>query len=98
MAESIRIRTTKEQEAARKDTHAKRMDIKIGLADSPRELIVRLPEGQDDVIGLVERALAIGQQTLKLEDDKGHQFLIRTDRVIYVEQGSAAARSVGFMR
>ena len=74
------------------------MDIKIGLAESPRELTVRLPEGQDDVIGLVERAIDIGQQTLKLEDDKGHQFLIRTDRVIYVEQGSAAARSVGFMR
>lgn len=74
------------------------MDIKIGLADTPRELVIKLPEGQDDVIATVEQAISTGQATFKLEDAKGHAYLIRTDRVAYVEQGSAAARTVGFMR
>ncbi|WJY96970.1 DUF3107 domain-containing protein [Corynebacterium fournieri] len=74
------------------------MDIKIGLADSPRELTIKLPEGQDDIISTVEQAIAGDQATLKLEDDKGRAYLIRTERIVYVEQGNTAARSVGFMR
>lgn len=74
------------------------MDIKIGLADSPRELTIKLPEGQEDTIATVEQAISGGQATLKVEDDKGRIYLIRTDRIVYVEQGTAAARSVGFMR
>lgn len=74
------------------------MDIKIGLADSPRELVIKLPEGQEDIIATVEQAIDGGSATLKLEDDKGHRYLIRTERIVYVEQGTAAARTVGFMR
>lgn len=74
------------------------MDIKIGLADSPHELTIKLPEGQDDIIATVEQAIDGGQASLKVEDDKGRVYLIRTDRIVYVEQGTAAARSVGFMR
>ena len=74
------------------------MDIKIGLADSPRELTIKLPEGQEDIISTVEQAISGGQATLKVEDDKGRTYLIRTDRIVYVEQGTAAARTVGFMR
>lgn len=74
------------------------MDIKIGLADSPRELVIKLPEGQDDVLSTVDQAISGGQPTLKLEDAKGQRYLIRTERIVYVEQGTAAARTVGFMR
>ena len=54
--------------------------------------------GQEDIFATVEQAIANGQATFKLEDAKGHSYLIRTDRVVYVEQGSTTARSVGFMR
>ncbi len=74
------------------------MDIKIGLADSPRELAIKLPEGQEDIISTVEQAIDGGQATLKLQDDRGHEYLLRTDRIVYVEQGTASARTVGFMR
>lgn len=74
------------------------MDIKIGLADSQRELVIRLPEGQDGAIGAVEQAIASNTPTLTLEDEKGRRFLIRTERILYVEQGSSTAHSVGFMR
>lgn len=75
-----------------------RMDIKIGLAESPRELSIRLPEGQDNVMAAFEDAIDAGRPTMKLEDEKGNSYLIRTERILYVEQASAAARSVGFMR
>lgn len=74
------------------------MDIKIGLADTARELSIKLPEGQSDIFSTVEQAISGGQAMLKLEDDKGHQYLIRTDKIVYVEQGAAASRTVGFMR
>lgn len=74
------------------------MDIKIGLADTQRELVIKLPEGQDDLISTIEQAIDGGQATVKVVDDKERTYLIRTDRIAYVEQGSATARSVGFMR
>lgn len=74
------------------------MDIKIGLAETPRELVIRMPEGESDIVSRVEQAIAAGETTLKVDDDKGRQYLIRTDRIVYVEQGSATTHSVGFMR
>ncbi|UIZ92635.1 DUF3107 domain-containing protein [Corynebacterium sp. CNCTC7651] len=74
------------------------MDIKIGLADTPRELAIRLPEGQENAFGAIEDAIASGAPTVKLADEKGREYLIRTDRIAYVEQGSTTAHSVGFMR
>ncbi|MCT2338409.1 DUF3107 domain-containing protein [Corynebacterium sp. p3-SID1056] len=74
------------------------MDIKIGLADTPRELVIKLPEGQNDFISTIEQAIDAGQATVKVVDEKERTYLIRTDRVAYVEQGSTTARSVGFMR
>lgn len=74
------------------------MDIKIGLADTPRELVIKLPEGQEDFISTIEQAIDAGQATVKVVDDKERSYLIRTDRIAYVEQGSTTARSVGFMR
>ena len=74
------------------------MDIKIGLADTPRELVIKLPEGQNDFLSTIEQAIDAGQATVKVVDEKERTYLIRTDRVAYVEQGSTTARSVGFMR
>lgn len=74
------------------------MDIKIGLADTPRELVIKLPERQEDFISTIEQAIDAGQATVKVVDDKERTYLIRTDRIAYVEQGSTTARSVGFMR
>lgn len=74
------------------------MDIKIGLADSPRELTLRLSEEAGDVFATIESAIAQNTPTLRLVDEKGREYLVRTDRIAYVERGSATAHSVGFMR
>lgn len=74
------------------------MDIKIGLSDSQRELAVSSNQSQDDVLALVGSAIAEGQPTVTLEDDRGRKFLVRTERIAYVEVGNSNARTVGFAR
>ena len=74
------------------------MDIRIGLSDTQRELAVSSNQSQDDVLALVATAIAEGQPTVTLEDDKGRKFLVRTERIAYVEVGNSNARTVGFAR
>lgn len=74
------------------------MDIRIGLSETPRELTVSSCEAQEDVLARVSDAVAQGQPTVTLDDAKGHKFLVRTDRIAYVEVGNSNARTVGFAR
>ncbi|MDY5786368.1 MULTISPECIES: DUF3107 domain-containing protein [unclassified Corynebacterium] len=72
------------------------MDIKIGLAESPRELVVSTGGKQDEVLAQVTRAIENNEPTVSLSDDRGRTFLVRTERIIYVEAGAGTARTVGF--
>ncbi|WIM68299.1 DUF3107 domain-containing protein [Corynebacterium breve] len=72
------------------------MDIKIGLAESARELVISSTASQDDVVGQINQAIESGAATVTLEDDKGRKYVIRTERISYVEVGSTAPRAVGF--
>ena len=74
------------------------MDIKIGLADTARELSIAFAEGHENVLNTVKQAIEDQTPTVTLEDDKGKKYLVRTEKIAYVELGSAQARSVGFMR
>lgn len=71
------------------------MDIKFGFADTSRELVVSSTSEQADLTQKINSALA-ENSTLELEDDKGRKYLVRTDRVVYVEVGVAKKQSVGF--
>lgn len=72
------------------------MDIKIGLAESPRELVISSQSEQDDVVGQISQAIESNQPTVTLEDSKGRKFVIRTERISYVEVGQTAPHAVGF--
>ena len=74
------------------------MDIRIGLSDSQRELAVSSNGSQEEVLAQVGAAIAEGHPTVTLEDDKGRKFLVRTERIAYVEVGNSNARTVGFTR
>ena len=71
------------------------MDIKFGFADTARELVISAAGDQADLTQKINSALA-DNSTLELEDDKGRKYLVRTDRVVYVEVGPAKKQSVGF--
>ncbi len=73
------------------------MEVKIGVSDSPRELVFNSTQTPEEVEGLVTAALSgDGPAVLSLTDEKGRRFLVQTSRVAYIEIGAADARRVGF--
>lgn len=72
------------------------MDIKIGFADSARELIISANQTQDEVAAKVTEALADDSGVFDMTDEKGRRFLVRNSRIAYVEVGTTTPRAVGF--
>ena len=72
------------------------MEVKIGVADSPRELSFNSAQTPSEVEQLITDALASDSGVLALTDEKGRRFLVQTAKVAYVEIGAADVRRVGF--
>ena len=72
------------------------MEVKIGVTDSPRELVFTSAQTPSEVEELVSAALSKGSDVLSLTDEKGRRFLIQAAKVTYVEIGVADTRRVGF--
>ncbi len=72
------------------------MEVKIGITDSPRELVFSSAQTQSEVEELVASALANDSNVLTLNDEKGRRFLVQGAKIAYVEIGVADARRVGF--
>ncbi len=73
------------------------MEVKIGVSDSPRELVFNSAQSPDEVEEMVRTALTgAGSELLSLTDDKGRRFLLHTSKITYIEIGAADARRVGF--
>lgn len=73
------------------------MEVKIGVADTARELLINSSQTPEEVESLVTDALKDSSGTLALTDDKGRRFLLPSARVAYVEIGSVDSRKVGFV-
>jgi hypothetical protein len=75
------------------------MDVKIGVVYTPKELLVELDGGADEVRAAIDDALAQGQPMIWLTDSKGRRFGVPIDKIAYVEIGSDdSAHKVGFGR
>jgi hypothetical protein len=72
------------------------VEVKIGVAESPRELLVSSSQTPDEVEALVTEAMRNIQGLLTLVDEKGRRYVIPSARVAYVEIAPADARRVGF--
>jgi len=72
------------------------VEVKIGIAESPRELVFSSAQTPGEVEELVTTALGEGSGLLSLTDDKGRRFLVHTTKIAYVEIGAADGRRVGF--
>ena len=72
------------------------MEVKIGITDSPRELVFSSTQTPEEVEEAVDAALRAGSGLLGLSDERGRRFLIHAAKIAYVEIGVADARRVGF--
>ncbi|MGI9000985.1 MAG: DUF3107 domain-containing protein [Pseudonocardia sp.] len=72
------------------------MEVKIGIAESTRELVVSSDQTPDEVQALVDDALKSDDGLLRLTDEKGRLYLVRAGQISYVEIAPEEGRKVGF--
>ncbi len=72
------------------------MEVKIGIAESAREIVVSSDQAADEVQKLIDEALTGGDGLLRLTDEKGRRYVIRSAQISYVEITPDEGRKVGF--
>jgi Protein of unknown function (DUF3107) len=72
------------------------VEVKIGISESPRELVLNSSQTPEEVEELVRTALDEGSPVLELIDERGRKILVQTSKIAYVEIGVADVRRVGF--
>lgn len=73
------------------------MEVKIGVADTAREIVLQSALSPDEVEAVVADALKNPQGTLVLVDERGGRYVVPSHRLAYVEIGKADSRRVGFV-
>lgn len=71
------------------------MEIRIGVQNAPRDIVLESTATPDQVRSQVDAALADGS-TLALSDDKGRVILVPGDKIAFVEIGAQTPGRVGF--
>ena len=71
------------------------MEIKIGIQNIGREIVLESAQDADAVGTVVEEAITKGTE-LRLKDDKGRIIIVPGNALGYVEIGAEEARKVGF--
>ena len=72
------------------------MEVKIGVQQAQRELVVDCDESADEIEKHVSEALASGEGVITLTDVKGRRVVVPGAKVAYVEIGTGVAGAVGF--
>ena len=73
------------------------MDIRIGIANSPREIAFESSQTAEQVQKIVADALEDGAKFVTLGDDKGKIYVVPSVSLSYVEIGSESSRRIGFV-
>lgn len=71
------------------------MEVKIGVQQAAREVVLESVQSSEDVVALVEAAVSAGS-LLTLADEKGRTVLVPGDRIAYVEIGASERSRIGF--
>ena len=101
LADGAATASTSLQPGALQRKGAYGVEVKIGVSDSPRELVFNSSQTPAEVEDLVKSALAEagspgGSSVLALTDDKGKRILVQAAKISYLEIGAADVRRVGF--
>jgi hypothetical protein len=75
------------------------MDVKIGVVYTPKELLLEIDGGADELRTMIDAALANAEPLVWLTDSKGRRVGVPTDKIAYVEIcADDSAHKVGFGR
>lgn len=71
------------------------MEVKIGVQNAQRELVVDTDSTPDDIEARLVEAIA-GNGVLRLSDVKGRTVVVPAEKIAYLELGSPTSSTVGF--
>jgi predicted RNA-binding protein (virulence factor B family) len=71
------------------------MEVRIAVQHAIREIAFESNQTPEEISKAVNTAIKDGS-LLSLTDDKGREILVPSDRIAFVEIGSAVERRVGF--
>ncbi len=73
------------------------MEIRIGITNAPRELSFETDKSADELEKQIADQVAKGDDgVVRLEDSKGHVYLVPVKSLGYVELANEPVRKVGF--
>lgn len=72
------------------------MDIRIGIANSAREISFETSQSPEDIEKSVSQALE-SEKYLKLTDERGRLYIVPVASFSYLEIGAEETRRVGFV-
>jgi len=73
------------------------VEIRIGIANTGRELNFETSESAADIKKSVAGALDAGATHVSFTDSKGTSYIVPTATLAYVELGTEESRRVGFV-
>jgi F420-0:gamma-glutamyl ligase len=72
------------------------VEIKIGVQQAQRELVLEVDGSAEDIEKMVSEALTSETGVIALTDSKGRRIVVPGAKVAYVEIGTGVAGQVGF--
>lgn len=72
------------------------MEVKIGVQNTNRELVLDSSQSSDDVEKAVTASLSGDDKVLVLSDSKGRKVLVPAEKLAYVEIGTSSTGQVGY--
>lgn len=72
------------------------MEVRIGIQNVQRELMVETSTSQADVEAALAAALTAQGGVFVLADEKGGKVLVPASKIAYVDLGSTESRRIGF--
>lgn len=73
------------------------MEIRIGIANTPRELSFESDQSADAVTQTVTKALDSDVAYVSFSDVKGNTYIVPTAGITFIEVGTEESRRVGFV-
>ena len=72
------------------------MEVKIGVQNANRELVIDSAESAEDMEKAISKALGSDDGVLTLQDSKGRKVMVPVAKLAYVEIGTSTSGHVGY--
>ena len=87
--------STKKSAESSTSASSSKVEVRIGISDSPRELTIDLSNSADEIEATVARALHEGSH-VSFTDERGRRLIVPAAKVGFIEVSARSERKVGF--